>query len=176
MKASSPGLTTSWCSIGSFGFEFKITSNNPLVCSQLSLNRLRQELENSVAHLLSKLDMHHEAKNLISDNLYIYIKDPKGIYIGCNDKLANDIGFNSGINIIDQSDHDLTWSQEAQQLILNDQQVLQHHQELLVNEHCAMPDGNINTFLSQKKPLTFAGDAFNSLIGISINTKNIISS
>ena len=54
----------------------------------------------------------------------IYWKDISGHYLGCNDYLAHQGGYQEKTTVLGLTDYDLAWSKEAENYVANDTQVI----------------------------------------------------
>ncbi|MFT3742280.1 MAG: response regulator [Gammaproteobacteria bacterium] len=105
------------------------------------------------------------------DNMpgHIYWKDENGMYLGCNDRQAQSLGFRRGSDVIGKTDFELPWDKEsAQKFWENDLWVLKTGQAKMVEEPAIM-DGQPAIMLSLKAPLKDTSGHVMGVLGISVN-------
>lgn len=112
---------------------------------------------------------------LVLDNLlvnmpgHVYWKNKKGVYLGCNDRQAQSLGFLRGIDIIGKTDFELPWNVElAKRFWENDCEVLETGQAKTVEES-AIVNGQPAIVLSLKVPLKEATGKTVGVLGISVD-------
>ncbi len=94
-------------------------------------------------------------KNIISNiPSYIYWKDKKRVFMGCNATFAKIVGLDTPEDIVGKTDADLPWTQEqAEWYRTSDEQVIESAQPLLnIEETIIHPDGKEMTILNSKVP------------------------
>lgn len=102
----------------------------------------------------------------ILDNIpcYIYWKDRKSIYQGCNNKFAKAAGFKSSNEIIGKTDYDFAWgTTEATLFRQGDSEVLSGSSKLDFEEPQLQANGKHAVVLASKVPML---DKENNIIGV----------
>lgn len=84
---------------------------------------------------------------------YIYWKDSKGVYLGCNSKLAKSAGLSSPEDIVGKTDEDLPWGAHAKAGDFNDEKILESGIEQEFEETRQLIDGKQCIYLTRKSPL-----------------------
>src|SRR5437899_652171 len=67
-------------------------------------------------------------------HFYYFCKNRKGKYLGCNDRIAQDVGFSQKADMLGVSDFDLCWKDHAENFIKNDAHVMQGRKPLVTIE------------------------------------------
>ncbi|MBI3412410.1 MAG: PAS domain S-box protein [Planctomycetes bacterium] len=85
----------------------------------------------------------------------VFWKDRQGIYLGCNDNSARDLGMSSAQHVIGKSDYDMCFTRaEADFYVKCDLEVMEGDKPLLnIEETQLRPDGKQATLLTSKVPL-----------------------
>ena len=100
---------------------------------------------------------------------HVYWKDISGVYLGCNDKQAQSLGFKKGTDIVGKTDYDLPWGEGiADKFRENDSRIANAGITEITEEPSVM-DGKKVTVLSQKAPLKDKNGKVYGVLGISIN-------
>ncbi len=95
----------------------------------------------------------------------VFWKDRQGVYLGCNENNAHDLGRNSPEEIIGLTDFDMPFSREEAEFYRQcDRQVMESEQPLLnIEEPQHRPDGSEAVLLTSKVPLR---DDFGRVFGV----------
>jgi two-component system cell cycle sensor histidine kinase/response regulator CckA len=98
----------------------------------------------------------------------VFWKDRNSVYLGCNERVARDTGFNKPENMVGLTDYDLgVTSQEAEMYRECDQQVVQSGESHLnLEENLTRSDGSRITLLTSKVPLRDAGGSVVGVLGV----------
>jgi PAS domain S-box-containing protein len=108
--------------------------------------------------------------NIITDLPgHVYWKDKNGVYLGCNKRQAQSLGFQSSLEVIGKTDFDLPLKKEDASLIRqNDLKIMETGQTESIEETAQM-DGRDVVVLSQKSPLRNEFREIAGIIGISLD-------
>lgn len=98
----------------------------------------------------------------------IYWKDKDGLYLGCNNYMAQMAGAKIREDIIGKSDHELPWSKEAPNIRSTDLFVMNSGKSYEAEETTVV-DGATRVFLSSKSPLWDDNNNILGIIGVSID-------
>lgn len=79
-------------------------------------------------------------------------KDVSGRYFGCNNATAKLLGLKSKAEIVGKTDHEMPWSQYADELVKNDKEVMQAGVTKIIEESMLTREGK-RIFLVVKAPL-----------------------
>jgi PAS domain S-box-containing protein len=93
----------------------------------------------------------------------IYCKDMNGVYLDCNDYMANMAGFASPKEVIGKTDYDMPWRGQADALRMVDRAVMTSREAKTLKETGKLSNGLWGIYLTTKKPLY---DAEGDIIGI----------
>ncbi|MBX9697580.1 MAG: PAS domain-containing sensor histidine kinase [Alphaproteobacteria bacterium] len=93
----------------------------------------------------------------------IYVKDLKGVYLGCNEFQAKMAGFNDPRDVIGKTDYDLPWKGNAARIRETDERIMKQKEPEEIMEIAILHDGTQLTLLSIKAPLY---DQDKNVIGI----------
>ena len=99
---------------------------------------------------------------------HVYWKSCEGIYLGCNDNQAKNLGYGSGKEIIGKTDFDLPWKEQASQLREIDLAVINTGQPRITEEPVDI-NGKERVFLSNKTPLKDDDGKIIGVIGVSFD-------
>jgi two-component system aerobic respiration control sensor histidine kinase ArcB len=116
--------------------------------------------QKKVLSSLKKIDV-MEILNLIPE--HIYWKDKNGIYLGCNQSQARDLGLNSCADIVGKTDYDLLPQKEAEELRKNDLMIMENGIPTTIEE---------DDYISTKMPLRDEDNNIIGILGVSINFKS----
>ncbi len=84
----------------------------------------------------------------------VYWKDEDGIYMGCNDRLAHNMGLGSRQAIKGMTDFDFDWGDKAAKSFIRfDKKVMQTGEALTTEDMFKEADGKVVTVLTNKTPL-----------------------
>lgn len=98
-------------------------------------------------------------------------KDKDGVYRGCNDAMAEALQLESKNDIIGKTDYELPWTEQADELVDNDNIVMKTGKAQRAKEEpVATPDGELHIFLVSKSPLR---DGEGNIIGTVGNSIDI---
>ncbi len=100
----------------------------------------------------------------------IYWKDRQGVYLGCNEVVVRMAGVNSSEEIIGKTDFDLCWSNTAEQVTKDEQEIMNSGIAKELEITGTLSDGTIATFLTTKTPLR---DYEGNVVGIIANSLDI---
>lgn len=87
---------------------------------------------------------------------FIFWKDKKSVYLGCNENFAHLVGLRKPEDIVGKSDRDLNWQpagHSAEEFIKGDQETLNGHPLTNREEILALPNGKKLTTLVSKLPI-----------------------
>src|SRR5262249_42115105 len=98
----------------------------------------------------------------------VFWKDRKGVYLGCNEQTARDLGLSSPADLVGKTDRDTQVSpQEADYYTHCDREVMEIGRPLLnIEETQRRPDGSRAVLLTSKAPLRGAGGAVGGVLGV----------
>ncbi|MBY0545626.1 MAG: PAS domain-containing sensor histidine kinase [Gammaproteobacteria bacterium] len=100
---------------------------------------------------------------------HVYWKDAHGVYLGCNDKQAQSLGFEKGAEVVGKTDFELPWPPEsARQFRENDLRIMESGLAQLLEE-TAYIGRKKATVLSLKAPIKDAENEVCGVLGISID-------
>lgn len=100
---------------------------------------------------------------------HVYWKDKNGVYLGCNNRQAQSLGFQHGSEVVGKTDFTLPWDAEIIDAIrTNDIRVMQTGQTETIEEKAQM-DGKEVIVLSQKTPLRNKHGVIVGVLGTSID-------
>jgi two-component system sensor kinase FixL len=107
-------------------------------------------------------------KNVLSHIPYfIFWKDRNSVYLGCNEMFAKSAGVEDPDHIVDKTDYDLVWKNEADLYRQCDRQVMDTGEPLLnFEEPQTREDGRQITLLTSKVPLRDASGRVTGILGI----------
>lgn len=100
----------------------------------------------------------------------IYWKDRNGVYLGCNQYMADVIGLPSPEAIVGKTDPELHGLDETELLRQHDQEVIKTGKAITIEEPVELADGTFRAFMAVKMPLR---DAQGNIIGIVGNSVDI---
>ncbi|PWY55117.1 hybrid sensor histidine kinase/response regulator [Legionella qingyii] len=100
---------------------------------------------------------------------HVYWKDKNGVYLGCNNRQAQNLGFQFGYEIVGKTDFDLPWGENQAELFRqNDLHIMQTGETEIIEE-TAQIDGKKAIVLSHKSPMRNKKGEITGVLGISIN-------
>lgn len=103
---------------------------------------------------------------------HVYWKDRKGIYGGCNDYEAKDLGLNTK-DVIGNSDMELPWGKgEAEFFQLHDKEVMRKNVPMLFKEYGTLPNVGLVEAISYKMPLRNAKKVI-GIFGLSFPSNSV---
>ncbi|MGL6028205.1 MAG: ATP-binding protein, partial [Legionella sp.] len=138
------------------------------------------EIQNKFEQVITEKEKIEDEKKTLAQYLQdiistvpgsIYWKNKKGIYLGCNEFMAETAGL-SASDIIGKSDYEL-WPEQAKRLRDNDLNVMRLGQPISVEEEVILPTGKKRYFIVAKMPLRDAQGKLNGIIGNSMEITNI---
>ena len=153
--------------IGLMGIANNITDTH-------NVHRLQQQLiteKSKNKKLQSSKDANETTmKNIMAEMPgHVYWKDVNGIYLGCNNRQAQSLGFKAGSDIIGKTDFDLPWDTHiAKKFRENDLRIMANGTTEIVEESSIM-GGKESIVLSQKTPITDDNNVVIGILGISID-------
>lgn len=126
---------------------------------------LQQFMNFSNPEQVSKLDL----ESFRSFQAHLYWKDRQGKYLGCNDLLIADTGFNKQSDILGHTDFDICTEPSAASLRYNDLVVVENEKSITLFEK-AIVRNNGPTFnvISHKVPLRSRSQKVIGIMGISL--------
>ncbi len=100
---------------------------------------------------------------------HVYWKNKEGVYLGCNDRQANTLGFSCGEEVVGKTDFDLSWGHVAGSICReNDIRIMSSGISQKIEE-TALIDGQELVYLSLKTPLKNDANQTVGILGISID-------
>lgn len=107
----------------------------------------------------------------IIDNLdtNVYWKNREGVYLGCNNKIAELSGVNSVNEVIGRTDYDFSPPNIADRLRNNDIAVMEKNISVQEEEQLLLPSGQTIDFIAKKSPLLDDKGDIRGIIGVSID-------
>jgi DNA-binding CsgD family transcriptional regulator len=107
-------------------------------------------------------------------HFHLYLKDCKGKYISCNDRMAQDVGFSREGDLLGLTDFDFSFlpASEASILREHDSAVIKTDKANFFVEPCTLFDGSRMTAFSQKAPLRLKSKKIIGSIGFSLMVTN----
>lgn len=100
---------------------------------------------------------------------HVYWKNKDGVYLGCNDRQAQSLGFSNSDMLVGKTDFDLPWGKGvAKEFRKNDIEVMRSGITQLIEEQSYM-DGQAVIVLSQKTPLKDKDGDIVGVLGISLD-------
>ncbi len=100
----------------------------------------------------------------------IYWKDRQGVYLGCNEVVVRMAGVISAADIIGKTDFDLCWSNTAEQVTKDEQEIMNSGIAKDLEITGTLSDGTLATFITTKTPLR---DKEGNIVGIIANSLDI---
>ncbi|WP_131795062.1 PAS domain-containing sensor histidine kinase [Fluoribacter gormanii] len=140
--------------IGIVGVSLNITKRKKQEADlRSSQEKTQSTLENILAHMPG----------------HVYWKDKNGVYLGCNNRQAQNLGFQFGYEIVGKTDFDLPWGEnQAELLRQNDLHIMQTGETEIIEEK-AQIDGKKAIVLSHKSPMRNKKGEITGVLGISID-------
>ncbi len=127
-----------------------ITSKKKLIGYTVFAKDLTQKIlqENAVKNIEERL-------NFFIDSIagYHWWKDLQGRYLGCNNAVANLLGFNSIQEVIGKTDYELPWAENAETLTCHEKQVSKAGKIFTSEEEIKTKENKTLTFFVVKMPL-----------------------
>ncbi len=99
---------------------------------------------------------------------HVYCKDKNGVYLGCNHRQAQILGFKKNKEIIGKRDRDLYDEEVTAMLEANDKEVLEKGKSIIREEISRHPNGDTLT-LSHKIPLRNEDGEIIAMLGVSLD-------
>jgi DNA-binding CsgD family transcriptional regulator len=118
-----------------------------------------------------KVKFNIDLENMLHLPFNIYWKNTDGYSLGCNDKVAELIGFNKRSEIIDLTLNDFCTPQCASLIEQTDKKVIDEKITHCVIEHANLVNNIKTSFLSIKAPLYISENIVAGLFGISFDLK-----
>lgn len=149
-------------------------TNNSVFTLQVSRSPYRGKNGKISGVICNAFEITSETQDNIENEVYlknimlrtqgsIYWKNKDGIYLGCNQFVADLAGLASPDDIIGKSDYDLSWKNEVEFYRKNDLEVMQKDKVLVTEEPMILSDGRKTIHYVVKAPLK---DQENNIIGI----------
>lgn len=140
--------------IGIVGVSLNITKRKKQEADlRSSQEKTQSTLENILAHMPG----------------HVYWKDKNGVYLGCNNRQAQNLGFQFGYEIVGKTDFDLPWGENQAELFRqNDLHIMQTGETEIIEEK-AQIDGKKAIVLSHKSPMRNKKGEITGVLGISID-------
>lgn len=106
---------------------------------------------------------------------HVFWKNKHGVYLGCNDKFAQSLGFSSPDEIIGKTDYDLPPNKnDSAAYIADDQYVMDSGKpKLHIEEEQTFPDGRKLHLLTSKVPIFSKEGEVLGILGIYIDVTNL---
>ena len=128
----------------------------------------RKELEDQ----RNNIQIHLE--NIISNfPAFVYWKDRNGVILGCNDLLAQSVGYSKATDIIGKTDYELSWKDQADAIRENDQQVMKAGKVLVTEESGRLSNGREVVAITHKVPMYDQHHQVIGVIGISLDITDL---
>ena len=148
-------------------FDKKTQAVIGLIGISLDFSKYKEQeaaLERAIEHTQLSLDF------IISQMpAHVYWKNKEGIYLGCNDLQARNLGFNSSSEIIDKTDFDISKDElAAKKFFDNDRRVMEQTEHEVVEEEIDL-SGERRIVLSSKTALKNTKGEVIGLVGISFD-------
>ena len=110
-------------------------------------DRLKAEQELQQSKLLAETIMN-------SIPARVFWKDRNGVFLGCNQAVAQDAGLKDPNDLIGKTDYDMPWREQADRYVADDREVMESGcPKMLIEEPQQGPDGSTITLLTSKTPL-----------------------
>ncbi|HAT7956475.1 TPA: PAS domain-containing protein [Legionella pneumophila] len=123
----------------------------------------------------STLRLTHEQTQLTLENIvanmpgHVYWKDKNGVYLGCNNRQAQSLGFQFGHEIVGKTDFDLPWGENKAELFRRNDKLIMETGETQIIEEKSQVDGKDAIVLSHKSPMVNKEGDILGILGISID-------
>ncbi len=130
------------------------------------IQRLEDELLDSKSQLEESLGRIHDIVDTVP--VRIFWKDKEGRYMGANNLLLHDAGFDQEIDIIGKTDYDMPWKDsQAKDYIEDDRRVMESGEsKLQFEETQKTPNGDTIILLTSKVPLRNKNREVIGILGI----------
>ena len=126
------------------------------------------------------LELQHEIKTLKNDVFQlksiikhmpgnVFWKNRDGIYIGCNQNIANIVKLSSCEDIYGKTIFDFFDNESAKKVTEIDNSLMTNNQELLIEEEGVDEHGNYALYLTKKVPIYNLNNQVEGLLGIALN-------
>lgn len=99
---------------------------------------------------------------------HVYWLDKNNTYLGCNNEQAKDAGLSSRLDIVNKTNAELPWHDQAEKLDKINREVMMTGERQTATEFAEMVDGE-KIFFSQKVPLKNKKNEIIGLLGISVD-------
>jgi two-component system, cell cycle sensor histidine kinase and response regulator CckA len=98
----------------------------------------------------------------------VFWKDRNSVYLGCNERVASDQGYDSPDKLVGRTDYDIMFSRDEATFYRNcDQQVMETGLPILnLEEAQTRRNGEVSTLLTSKVPLRDAGGDVVGIVGV----------
>jgi two-component system, OmpR family, aerobic respiration control sensor histidine kinase ArcB len=140
--------------IGILGVSLNITNRKQ---EEATLRSKKEKAESTLENILAHMPGH------------VFWKDKNGVYLGCNNRQAQSIGFQFGYEIIGKTDFDLPWGENQAEIFHeNDLHIIETGKTEIIEEK-ALVGGKDAIFLSHKSPMRNKKGEIIGVLGITIN-------
>ena len=133
---------------------------------QSSINKVKL-LQEEIMEDKDNLDRFQKVIDCLDTN--IYWKNEKGVYIGCNIKIAELSNVKSVNDVIGKTDYDLSSREVADELRENDELVIETRTSVDKEEQLVLQSGKVIDLLAKKSPLIDSNGDVKGVIGVSID-------
>lgn len=140
--------------MGIIGISLNITKRKK---QEAALSSNQEKTQSTLENILAHMPGH------------VYWKDKNGVYLGCNNRQAQSVGFQYGYEIVGKTDFDLPWGKNQAELFRqNDLHIMQTGETEIIEEK-AQVKGKDAIFLSHKSPMRNKKGEITGVLGISID-------
>lgn len=140
--------------VGIIGISLNITKRKK---QEAALSSNQEKTQSTLENILAHMPGH------------VYWKDKNGVYLGCNNRQAQSVGFQYGYEIVGKTDFDLPWGKNQAELFRqNDLHIMQTGETEIIEEK-AQVKGKDAIFLSHKSPMRNKKGEITGVLGISID-------
>ncbi|KTD17233.1 PAS domain-containing sensor histidine kinase [Legionella jordanis] len=135
----------------------------------ISLNITQRKEEESFLRS-SQEQMQSTLENIVANMPgHVFWKDKNGVYLGCNNRQAQSLGFRFGYEIVGKTDFDLPWGNNKAELFRRHDKLIMETGTTQIIEEKAQVDGKDATVLSHKSPMRNKEGEITGVLGISID-------
>ncbi|KTD40423.1 PAS domain-containing sensor histidine kinase [Legionella parisiensis] len=140
--------------VGILGISLNITHRKK---QEADLRSSQERTQSTLENILANMPGH------------VYWKDKNGVYLGCNNRQAQSVGFQFGYELIGKTDFDLPWGDHQAALFRQNDLYIMQTGETEIIEEKALIEGKNAIFLSHKSPMRNKKGEITGVLGISIN-------
>ena len=136
--------------------------------AEQALAQYRNNLERTIAERTDDLNNTNELLHAVLDTIPIRVfwKNRQNHYLGCNKAFLHDAGLEKEEDILDKSDNDLVWADQAAEYQADDKSVMQSGESRLgYEEQQTTPDGTTIWLETSKIPLKHADGSIYGVMG-----------